>query len=151
MLRVEQRRRPWIQGLQSQVVIWDSESTQKLIISSIFVFCIVAPFKKRDSWIFVLIIVEMFGMQIYAISRIFLWQFPSTLTCLRSKFWPTRIPTWNLQLYLQRQNWDAGGTQAAPYTTTSGVTLTGLGLVASGTKMTWSPNATRECVKRMWI
>ena len=34
-----------------------------------------------------------------------------------------------------RQNWDAGGTQAVPYTTTSGVTLTGLGLVASGTKM----------------
>eukprot|EP00434_Breviolum_minutum_P041092 symbB.v1.2.036548.t1/scaffold5188.1/size32682/4 len=29
------------------------------------------------------------------------------------------------------QNWDAGGTQAAPYTTTSGVTLTGLGLVAA--------------------
>lgn len=29
------------------------------------------------------------------------------------------------------QTWNAGGTQAVPYTTTTGVTLTGLGLVAA--------------------
>ncbi|CAK9003180.1 Fibronectin type-III domain-containing protein 3A [Durusdinium trenchii] len=29
------------------------------------------------------------------------------------------------------QTWDAGGTQAVPYTTTTGVTLTGLGLIAA--------------------
>lgn len=50
-------------GIQNQHKNWS--------LAQFLFFCIVAPFKKRDSWIFGLIIVEMFRMQIYAFSRIF--------------------------------------------------------------------------------